>query len=339
VRRGAIGLVVVLCASRASADDLGTSASAILDATPSSRAAVVQVLRTFPGGYALSSGALVAANVVLTARHVIAPVTSGKSVCESTFGESYDLDDLTVATGDAVGPTSETFTIAEIHVPETHGFCGSDLALLILDRTTSAAPIAPRLASPPRSGETFTAISYGPMSLTDMQPPRRRERAGVAVGCLDGATCPAPYEFDSAAVGCRGDNGAAAIATDGTLIGVFSGGDPECLRVNTWTRIDAHAAWVQPAAVRAASLGGYAAPGWATEQVTPPHAEPHAETSEGCGCTTPRTTSPSGRLFVLLAMFAALRRRMHSRPSKNRQFETSAGGAALQACLGSRDAT
>ena len=200
----------------------------------------VVALRVGTGGtFELCSGALVAPNVVLTARHCVTKNITTSVSCDEN-GKS--------ANGEHVAGNEDPSTIG-IYVGETPSFarrpvafakavvapggpylCDSDIALVVLDTPiTTVAPLPLRIHSPARAGETVRSIGYGQ---NDAAQPigTRFHKAGVEVLAQGKAVSPSKtplgtHEFEVGRSICQGDSGGPAISEQtGAVLGVVSRG-------------------------------------------------------------------------------------------------------------------
>jgi V8-like Glu-specific endopeptidase len=196
------------------------------------------------------TGAVISANVVLTARHCIEDPMSGQRHAASA---------LDVRTGDTFAGSTVVAQVSQVAMAPSAGVDGQDIALLILDRSVTLTPYA-WSRQPPTVGSTFHGVGYGfTRPLDGMGPPAnseiRKHRGQSTVASLLGQT-----EFlTSTNITCNGDSGGPAFDASGTIIGVVSRGTgPNCADgdQSVYTRTDAFAQLIDDAiAGRVADAG------------------------------------------------------------------------------------
>jgi hypothetical protein len=206
----------------------------------------------------LCSGALVAPNLVLTARHCVSKSLTSTPSCDAR-GRSHNGDHL----ADDVDPAMVSIYVGQ-HVrvdrdrPRAHGIrtlhpkgqvlCDADLAFLVLDRPLVGVEILPlRLDAPVASGDTVMPVGFGggtAMTIGDRVP--RKPSTVLAIGPSansDTGAVLGPREFEVDHATCRGDSGGPALdARTGEVVGVVSRGG-SCLADgnHVYTRVDAYA--------------------------------------------------------------------------------------------------
>jgi secreted trypsin-like serine protease len=200
--------------------------------------AVLALLAEDPSGTALCTGALVAPDLVLTARHCVSYLRSEAVQCPTKSKQitgDRSPSSITVLRGDDVRTAQPIARGAEILAPKTDVLCANDIALLRLDRPIhDLAPM--RVArGAPIAGHTITAVGYG-LTSSGGTAGAKRFRSGISILRVGAA------EFIVGEATCSGDSGGPAIDEHtGEILGVVSRGPQPCEGAgagNVYTRAD-----------------------------------------------------------------------------------------------------
>jgi V8-like Glu-specific endopeptidase len=290
------------CGPPSSGSELTASSSSPIQAgTPdSTHDFVVGVVQVQGQQAAFCTGALLAPNLVATARHCVAQLTSTQIDCAtSTFGSVVPASQMVVTTDATITANSAFVGVSSIIIPNGPNqtkVCGDDIALMILSRNIQLPQYVTPVLAPPMTDHTtystsVTAIGYGIDTPTDTQGTSagtRRIKEGIALRCIpndktftdcfsdpQAAQVMTTGEFISGdASTCEGDSGSSAFEqnnfTAGRWVsfGVLSRGGVStdgmtCIQP-IYTRFDAWASLLLDAANQASAQGGYSAPSWAS---------------------------------------------------------------------------
>ncbi len=308
----AVGAIVIAsgCSSTRSPDEkIEKTASPIQNATLSPDTIHKYAVGVCGGGrnncQGICSGALIAPNVVATARHCI-DGTPKLIDCKTnpTFGgRKVNTIDITTHHQMFQGTTG-WHRVVSIAVPADNHICGNDLALLKLDAPIAASetpPIIPGVQYSMSDSQYlghFAAIGYGNTGPTTGGSGTRRMREKISLLCVPGDEWfPCPPEINQAEfVGddgtCSGDSGSSAYETKSfesgkpVSFGVLSrGGENEAgteCKGSVYTRFDAHRQFVIDT-VKAMSNDWslYPEPSWTTYVPPSPKKPPPPEEEAG----------------------------------------------------------
>src|SRR5204863_6953487 len=135
------------------------------------------IVAEISGGQALCSGALLAPNLVATARHCVAAIPSDGIVeCPATrFGAVTSARNLVVTTDSDLSTATTGIAVSKVITPtasDQASVCGHDIALLILSKNVSlpsyvTPAIKPAITDHSAYSTTVTAIGYGVTSASD----------------------------------------------------------------------------------------------------------------------------------------------------------------------------
>jgi uncharacterized protein (TIGR03382 family) len=231
------------------------------------------------------SGSLLAPNLVLTARHCIAQVgddaMNQQVDCSvSQFTKPTVANKVFVST-DARPQASDgpLYAVQEIReAPGSSNVCGYDVALLILNSnvpSAAATPIDPALGVSTKTHEGFAAVGFGlqdPSDTVGTTAGTRMRFDSASVSCV-GRACPVAFgneqdEWVGNSPVCSGDSGGPALDSAGRVFGVASRGDSLCT-YDLYSNVASWADFIRTGAQDAALAGGYPAPAWATDAITP----------------------------------------------------------------------
>jgi hypothetical protein len=219
--------------------------------------AIATSLDDSPSHVTLCSGALVAPNLVLTARHCVSKAVTATPSCDARgqshngdhLAEDADPNQIAVYVGAHVHPDVDlprARAIRTLH-PSGRVLCDADVAFLVLDRPLANVTILPiRLHGAVEQGDLVVPVGFGggPANVVGKRVARDQSivlTTGPAANSETGAVLgPREFEVDSAT--CRGDSGGPAIdVRTGEIVGVVSrGGSCTSSGNHVYTRVDAY---------------------------------------------------------------------------------------------------
>lgn len=241
--------------------------------------AVVGLVALSSGGVGSCSGTLIAPNVVLTAQHCVASISTGGGVdcAKSTFGAGKKASSMFVTTKTSLTQNPADYRgTKEILIPAKGSpVCGNDIAILILSQPvpeSEAVPRVPRVDSPVKKGEEYYAVGYGQRGENGDSGTRYR-RDNLRTTCI-GKACYAPeFIADSELLGdtgiCQGDSGGPAFDLQDRVFGVVSRGGAGCVSP-VYGHVEPWADWIKSVVVQATTDAGIETPAWALGQPTDP---------------------------------------------------------------------
>lgn len=188
--------------------------SAIINGSPDDSApSWVAILAALPGdgdGTGLCSGALIAANLVISAKHCGDPTPNSAT----SVGQSQPMSAAARGSG---GPLTERFVHPTL-----------DLAIYKLERPLPTTPVKIGSVDPTREpGSQIPLTLYGYGSVSELPRPswdyKLRTAVGLVSACNDSRSAPwFCLKPQSIQVPCIGDSGGALVAS-GMLVGVYGG--------------------------------------------------------------------------------------------------------------------
>ena len=213
----------------------------------------VVVLMAMSGG--MCTGSLISQpgekGVILTARHCVANVISDYVTCQNDVAGNINAADIYVARD--ANPLKygyqgvQQFILGmgeRLFSPEGASLCGTDIALIVMDRAVSGIePLRVRTEKKTSVGEQFTAYGYGMTNPTNQNSAGRRyRREGVTVMALGPVMWMTlrENEFQGTISICQGDSGGPAVSESNAVMGVTSRGGDCNLDQNLWSSVEWH---------------------------------------------------------------------------------------------------
>jgi hypothetical protein len=238
--------------------------------------AIATTMTDSPSHITLCSGALVAPNLVLTARHCVSRAVTATPSCDARgrshngdhLAEDVDPASIAIYTGTHVRPDVDppaARAVRTLH-PTGQVLCDSDVAFLVLDRPlASAAILSMRLHSAVEAGDVVVPVGFGggPLNIVGHKVARSKSTVlatGPSANAQTGAVL-GPREFEVDRATCRGDSGGPAIdVMSGEIVGVVSrGGSCSAHGNHVYTRVDAYKRLAQAAFAAADKEAKFAA--------------------------------------------------------------------------------
>ena len=219
--------------------------------------AIATTMTDSPSHITLCSGALVAPNLVLTARHCVSRAVTATPSCDARgrshngdhLAEDVDPASISIYVGTHVRPDVDVPAARAVRTlhPTGQVLCDSDVAFLVLDRpVANSTVLSMRLHAPVETGDVVVPVGFGggPLNIVGHKVARSKSTVlatGPSANAATGAVL-GPREFEVDRATCRGDSGGPAIdVASGEIVGVVSrGGSCSAHGNHVYTRVDAY---------------------------------------------------------------------------------------------------
>ena len=299
----AVALLLPACAGEpgATSDEaIGQTKQPIVGGTVSTTLQDATVLLRENGQFSCT-GTLIAANLVLTARHCVSQLDENSADPCGTITSDDPATGFGLSVGVNAMSAASVATGVKVYKLSTNSLCGGDMALIQFDKDIVGAKIAPIRFTALTVGELTTAVGYGEDG-NGQTPSQRLSRSGIAIGVVGPATdnwqtaqgqnLPLSLAAGEVATGdatCFGDSGGPLFDAAGNIVGVTSRGlDDACIdRPTIFTAITTHEQLIRDA------LAGAGHPLAATGATTTTPSTSTATTTSAAAATDPTTSDTS----------------------------------------------
>ncbi len=226
--------------------------------------AIATTMADSPTHITLCSGAIVAPNLILTARHCVSRAVTATPSCDARgrshngdhLAEDVDPASIAIYTGAHVRPDVDVPVARAVRTlhPTGQVLCDADVAFLVLDRPIpNASVLSMRLHAPVETGDVVVPVGFGggPSNVVGLKVARAKSTilaTGPSANAATGAVL-GPREFEVDRATCRGDSGGPAIdVMSGEIVGIVSrGGSCSASGNHVYTRVDAYKRLAQAA--------------------------------------------------------------------------------------------
>ena len=260
---GALAVFGAGCVKRQQTPD-AASMRLVEQESSSGVVAIATTMADSPSHITLCSGALVAPNLILTARHCVSRAVTATPSCDARgrshngdhLAEDVDPSSIAIYTGTHVRPDVDVPVARAVRTlhPTGQVLCDADVAFLVLDRPIPNATIlSMRLHSPVEAGDSIMPVGFGGgvANVVGLKVARAKSTilaTGPSANAATGAVL-GPREFEVDRATCRGDSGGPAIdVMTGEIVGIVSrGGSCSASGNHVYTRVDAYKRLAQAA--------------------------------------------------------------------------------------------